>query len=340
MYNYSFDMFCFLLGELIMRQYKLNYFAAAGILSLILFISGCAENTIEVEKLVKSNPDVKLSLTKVAGQSGSFRLKTLSQRKVSIEGPAKENALNFEGGQTGNKIEMVFDYLVESINDQGNAIEKIIIKELKYYSEVRNEAALNFDSSKDKNPNDALSALIGYSYTIEVTSSGKVVNVTNTDEILSEIKRIPSNNEIATGLISESSIKSRHSVPLPDANDNDLKSDNTWSEVVSFNFDRMGSSSFEKIYKLEKVKKTGGNLNAAISMIAIPSAASSTPSIADVRPTYTGSMELDLTAGALIKYQENLVNEWVMVFPNQDQQGPPSVMNMTATRLFDIEKIK
>ncbi len=323
-----------------MRQYKLNYLAAAGILSLFLFISGCAENTIEVENLVKSNPDTKLALTKVAGQSGSFRLKTVSQRKVSIEGPAKENALNFGGGQTSSKIEMVFDYLIQSVNAQGNAIEQITIKELKYYSEVRDEVTLDFDSSKDENPNDALSALIGRSYTIEVTSQGQVAAIGDTSSIMGAIKDIPSNNEIATGLISESSIKSRHSIPLPDANDNDLKAGKTWNSIVSYNFDRMGSSSFEKSYKLEKVEKNDGNLKAVISMSAIPSAASSTPSIADVRPTYTGSMELDITTGTLIKYQENLENVWVMVFPNQDQQGPPSVMNMTATRLYDIKKIK
>ncbi len=323
-----------------MRRYKLNCLAAAGILGLFLFISGCAENTIEVENLVKSNPDMKLALTKVAGQSGSFRLKTLSQRKVSIEGPAKENAISFEGGQTSNKIEMVFDSLVQSVNAQGNAIEQITIKELKYYSEVRDEVTLDFDSSKDKNPNDALSALVGRSYTIEVTSQGQVAAIGDTSSIMGAIENIPSNLDTALSLLSESSIKLRHSVPLPDANDNDLKAGKTWNSVVSYNFDRMGSSSFEKNYKLEKVEKTGGNLTAVISMSAIPSAASSTPSIADVRPTYTGSMELDLTAGALIKYKEDMVNEWVMVFPNSDPAGPPSVMNMTASRLFDIEKIK
>lgn len=323
-----------------MRQYKLYFLAAAGILSLFLFLSGCAENTVKTEQLTKSNPEMKLALTKVPGQSGSFRLKTLTQRKVSIEGPAKENAMAFEGGQSSNKVEMVFGFMVQSVNAQGNAIEQITIKELKYYSEVRDEVTIDFDSSKDKNPNDALSALIGHSYTIEVSPQGQVAAIGDTSSIMGAIKDIPSNNDIATGLLSESSIKSRHSLPLPDANDNELKADKTWSSVVSFNFDRMGSSSFEKIYKLEKVEKTGDNLNAVISMSAIPSAASSTPTIADVRPTYTGSMKLDITAGALIKYQENLVNEWVMVFPNSDPADSPSVINMTATRLFDIEKIK
>ncbi|MBN2589495.1 MAG: hypothetical protein JXA96_06515 [Sedimentisphaerales bacterium] len=323
-----------------MKQSKLYYLAAAGILSLFLFFSGCAKKAVKIETLTKSNPNLKLALTKVPGQSESFRLKTLVQRKVSIEGPERENAMSFDGGQSSNKIEMVFDSLVQSVNDQGNAIEQITIKELKYFSEVRDEVTLDFDSSKDKNPNDALFALIGNSYTIEVTPQGQVAVIGDTSSIIGAIEDIPSNLRTALSLISESSIKSRHSIPLPDANDNELKAEKTWSSEVSYDFDRMGSSSFEKTYKLEKVEKNDDNLTAIISMSAIPSAASSTPTMADVMPTYTGSMELDITTGTLIKNQENLVNEWVIVVPNSNPEGPPNVIHLTATRLYDIEKIK
>ncbi len=323
-----------------MRQNKSYNLAAGMFLSLFLLISGCSKNAIDIEKLEKSDPNVKLALIKVPGQTETYSLNIFIQRKVSVEGPARENAMNFGGGQTSNNIEMVFESLVQSVNPEGNAIEQITIKELKYKSVVRDEVQIDYDSSKDKNPDNALFALIGQSYTIEVTPSGQVAKIVDISNALKGLESAPSNKVAATGLLSESSIKSRHSIPLPDANDNKVKTDKTWSSEVSFNFDRMGSSSFEKTYKLDKIIKDGGNLTALISMNAIPSAGSSTPPMADVRPTYTGSMELNITKGTLIKYQENLVNEWVMVFPDSDSQESPSVINMTAARLHDIEKIK
>ena len=230
----------------------------------------------------------------------------------------------------------------------GNAIEKITIKELKYFAEVRDEAVVDFDSIKNDNPDNALSALIGHTYTIEVTPSGQVVNVTNTDEILSEIKRIPSNYETALNLVSESNIKLRHSIPLPDANDNELEEGMTWSSVKSFDFGLMGKGSFKRTYKLEKIAKSHGDFNAEITMSgepSVPDASDSgdspvTPPMTDVRQTYTGTMQLDMTKNTLLNYHETLVNEWLIVPPGTGRDGPPSVLNMTATRSYDIEKIK
>jgi hypothetical protein len=309
------------------------------IFSLFLSLSGCSEKTIDIEKVEKSNPNAKLALIQTPGKSGTYRIKTISQRKVSIEGPVRKNAMAFEGGQSNNKVEILFDSHVKSINSDGNALETITIKELKYFSEVRNKTVLDFDSLKDKDPNNALFALIGQSYTIEVTSSGQVVKVSDTDKVLGDIKDIPSNRQAARGLISENTIKKRHTVPLPDVNDNELEAGKTWSNVKSFNFDEMGLASFKRTYKLEKIKKDGGNLNAIISMSAIPSAESSTPSRADVRTTYAGLMEMDVITGTLLKYQENLENKWVIAWPNSDPEGSPSVLKMTATKSYDIEKI-
>ena len=114
----------------------------------------------------------------------------------------------------------------------------------------------------------------------------------------------------------------------------------TWSKEASFDFERMGSSSFEKIYELEDIKKVNGNLIADITMNAIPSSKSDTTTIADVKPTYTGSIELNLTKGILNKYQENLVSEWVILYPNSDPNGPPNIITFVATKTLDIERTK
>lgn len=300
-----------------MKENKFCFLALVITICLFIFLSGCSNFKIE-----------------------SYSLKTLSQRKITVEGPIRENAMDFQGGQTTDIVEIVFDSLVQSINAKGNAIEKITIKELKYVAEVRSEIVLDFDSSKDKNPNNALAALIGQSYIIEVTPEGRVAKIVDINDARDAIREIPSNYEITKGLLSDETIEMRHSVPLPDANDYELKADKTWTRIKSFDFDQMGSASFERSYKVEKIEKAGGKLIAIITMSAIPAAGGTVPPMTDVRQTYTGSMELDITAGTLLKYEEKLVNEWFIVPSGTGRDGPPNVFKMTATKSYDIEKIK
>ena len=330
-----------------MKQSKLYYFVIVTTLSLCIFSSGCSKNALNIEKLIKSNPDLKFALVKTPGQTETYRLITFAKREVTIEGPARDNAIDFLGGQTSKKVQIVFDSEVEGIDSDGNIIEKITIKEFKYISILSDNTIIDFDSSKKMDPNDALSVLVGQYYTIEISPQGQVIEVSGTDKILAELKGFSINSETARKLVSEVGIKARHNIPLPDANDNTLEPEKTWSNVVGFDFDQMGFSSFERTYKLDKIIK---NFDAIISMNAIPSVegmrdtevagSPAVPPMTDVRQTYSGSMEFDISAGTLFKYQEELINTWLVVPPSSNQDGPPSVLNMTATRLYDIEKIK
>ncbi len=60
----------------------------------------------------------------------------------------------------------------------------------------------------------------------------------------------------------------------------------------------------------------------------------------DTRQTYAGQMNFDVTTGTLIKYDENLENEWIIAPTTSAQSGPPVSLNMTAYKSYDIEKIK
>ncbi|MBN1974412.1 MAG: hypothetical protein JW787_12285 [Sedimentisphaerales bacterium] len=320
-----------------MKKYKSYCLAAFIFISLFQLASGSITSP------------VKLALKHTSGQSESYRLQTVSQRKVSIEGLKPENADILQGGQTTDKIEILFDKQIQSTDSKGNAVEKITIKELKYFAEVRDKAVLDFNSTKDKNPNNALAALIGQSYTIEVTPSGKVAKIIDVNNARTAIKSIPSNNEPAARLLSDKTIERHHSIPLPDANNNELKINDTWSKVTSFDFGLMGQKAYERTYKLSKTEKSDTGIYAVIDMSAIPSVAGIKESegrrpaalpMTDIRQTYTGQMKIDITNGTLLKYQENLKSEWLIVPPNSGQSGPPSVLNMTAIQSYDIEKIK
>ena len=318
-----------------MKLYKF-YILAAAVITCLFLSTSCRTQT------------VKLALKLEQGQSQTYRLQTISQRKAEIQGAQAEAAASLRGGQTTDKIEMVFDQDIQNIDDVGNAIEKITIKELKYFAEVKDNPVLEFDSTKNKEPNDALAALIGHSYTIEVTPSGKVTKVIDINDVLTALRNTPSNIEAARGLLSDKTIERRHSVPLPDVNNNKLSTGETWSNDARFNFDKLGIKSYDRIYKLKKIEKTDGNENAVIEMDAVPSIdgmkqtyrqPGSPEPMTDIRLTYTGQMNFNVTEGTLEKYQENLNNEWLIAFPLPDQQGPPLTLSMTAIQSYIIEKI-
>ena len=170
-----------------MKLYKF-YILAAAVITCLFLSTSCRTQT------------VKLALKLEQGQSQTYRLQTISQRKAEIQGAQAEAAASLRGGQTTDKIEMVFDQDIQNIDDVGNAIEKITIKELKYFAEVKDNPVLEFDSTKNKEPNDALAALIGHSYTIEVTPSGKVTKVIDINDVLTALRNTPSNIEAARAM--------------------------------------------------------------------------------------------------------------------------------------------
>ena len=326
-----------------MKLCRFNILAAGAAACLILSTS-CRAQT-------NDNPQtIKLALKLKQGQSQTCRLQTLSQRKVSVQGAQSEALANFQGGQTTDKIEMVFDQYIEKTNGVGNAIEKITIKELKFFAEVHDKPVLDFDSSKNTDPNSALAALIGHGYTIEVTPSGKVATVVDVNDARDAIENKPSDKEAALRLLSEKTIEREHSIPLPNANDDELSSGDTWSNVVSFDFGLLGVKSFERTFKIEKIEHVDGSEYAIVEMDAIPSAggeretyqehaASALPPMTDIRLDYTGQMNFNVTEGTLTKYQENLKNEWLIVPPVPGQSGPPFSISMTALQTYNIEEI-
>ncbi len=336
-----------------MKRHKINFLTACIIFGLILSVLSCQKNEAR-----NSNPGiqpaeassiVKLALKSKPGQSESYRLKTVSQRKVAIEGPQPDNRPPLEGGQTTDRIEMVFDQQVQSVGGGGSAVEKITIKELHYFGEIRDKPVVDFNSLKDKDPNNALFALVGQSYTIEVTPSGKVSRIIDANNARAVIKKISSNNTITANLLDNKAIEKRHSVPLPDEKHNELKTGNKWSDVVSIDFGRMGIRAYERFYVLDKIEKTGTNEVAFIDITAIPSildandsrrGTDAVPPMTDIKQTYTGKMKIGVTSGVLLQYQENLKNEWIIVPPNTGQSGTPIVFNMTAIQSYDIEKLK
>jgi hypothetical protein len=280
--------------------------------------------------------------------STTYRVITEAERSIKWEGSLPEEPA-FKGGRNYDRCEMTFAQEIQSVDDKGNAIAKITVKELKYSSIVKDSSVFEFDSSKPKDPNYPLARLIGQSYTLKIAPSGEVTEVIDTKEAETAVRKGSVPPGIALRLLNRETIKDRHgTLLLPDADKNQLHIGDTWSSTKTFSFGMMGSESYEKIYTLNNIKDQDNRRVAIIEMNAIP--ASETPKEqaaqflkrSDNTKTYTGELELDLTAGKVKKYLEKLQQKWITDFPpaaEQETAQEPVILTMSATRLYSIEKI-
>jgi hypothetical protein len=157
-------------------------------------------------------------------------------------------------------------------------------------------------------------------------------------------------------ILSPESIKERHSVLiLPPKGHEQLKPGDKWSKIKTFSFGLMGLKSYEKIFTLKEIRNAGGHQIAVVTMNAIPSsevegkfhdqqAGANFPKMFDTNDIYAGIGEVDLTAGCVENYSENLHASWIAAMPPNPGQSAdanePVVLRMTATRDYKIEKIK
>ena len=352
---------------------KIFSFIATAVVCLLLLTMGCisiteettkskaeskekisAEETAKLEGKSKEQlTTVELALKFTPQDSTTYRLITEAEKAVMWEGPLPEKPSAFKGGHTASRIEMTFTQRIQSINDKGDAVVEITIKGLKDLAQVRDNTVLDFDSSREKDRDSLLSKLIGQSYTIEISPAGRVLRILDVNEARAAVKGDSSAHQTASALVSDDTIKQRHTILALAATDKDqFQQGDSWSDMESFSFGMMGSKSYEKIYTLKEVKDTDHRQIAIVEMNAIPSsemaeelhkeqATGLFTKLFDNTETYTGELKLDLTAGKIEKYIEKLQTEWVAVDPFAGQQDDkePAALKMTATRLYHIEKI-
>ena len=340
-----------------MRQVKISKWLAIAAVCSLLLAAGCAPLGEEVAKpkveLEKQIPEAAaeevatVALKFSPQDSTTYRVIAESERRIKWEGSLPEEP-TFRGGRNHDRLEITFAQEIQSVDDKGNAIAKITVKELKYSSIVKDNPAFEFDSSKPKDPNHPLAELIGQSYTIKIAPTGEVTEVVDVKEAETAARKGSVPPVIALRLLNSETIKERHgTLVLPAADKNQLHIGDSWSSTKTFSFGMMGSESCEKIYTLNKIEDRDNRQVALIEMKAIPASETTKEQAAeflksfDNTKTYTGELELDLTAGKVKKYLEKLQSEWISAFPSAEQETgqEPAVLTMSATRLYSLEKI-
>ena len=322
----------------------------------LLLAAGCAsadKETVETRPGPEEQlPAVRLALEFTPQDSTTYRVITERERSVELEGALSDDAI-LEGGHTGSRVEITFTQQIQSVDDEGNAVAKITIKEVKYSAKVKDETKVAFDSSRKEDQRNPLAKLIGQSYTIKISPAGKVVGEPDVRKAQAAIRGRSPAGKTALELLKRDAVKGRHTIPaLPLADKNQVRPGDSWNRVKKFSYDLMGAESYERIYTLKEIKGADGRRIAIVEMNAIPSsemaeqlykeqATSAFSKMFDSTKTYTGQLKLDLTAGKVEKYFEKLQIEWVVVdlsIKQGDDKGP-AALKMGVLRLYSLEKI-
>ena len=318
------------------------------------------ETKVEPEKVVETTvePDeqkgaVQLVLKFEPNDVSTYKVVMDAQKSVLWEGPAPTKPSAFKGGLTSNRSEMTFTQQIKSVDEAGNAIALITIKELKYLAKVRDSVSMDFDSSREKDKSDPMIGLIGRSYSIKITPAGSVVEVMGTADAQAAVTGSSDAARAARSLLAGEVIKQCHSVPaLPAEEKSRLSKGADWSAMKTFDFGMLGVKSYERVYKLDAVDGSDKGKVAVVQMSGVPSSENAAElhteqstgflsKLFDNTEEYTGRLELDLAAGKIRRYSENLKSQWLAVDPESAQKPnePPAALRMTAVRLYEIERI-
>jgi len=295
---------------------------------------------------------VELALRFSEGQRAVYKVTVEAEKRIEWVGPAENKPALFQGGRNASRIEITFEQRAENISPDGDALLKITLKALAYVGRMRDDIALEFDSSAEKDQDSPLALLIGQGYRIRMSPKGEVLEVLDVTEARDAVAGPSAAHQTAGKLLAESVIKNRHRVAaLASLNAETVRPEQQWSNVKTFDFGMMGAKSYERQYRLAEVVKCKTGRVAVIDMEAIPSAvmaeqihAQQTTNMFagmfDNTGSYTGRVELDLDGGWLRTCREGLRTEWIVAQPFAgDGDAGPTALKMGAARSYHLERL-
>jgi hypothetical protein len=308
--------------------------------------------TVDAGYTLRAAYAAALALKFTPQDSATYRLITERERSVEAEGALLEDK-SITGGRTGSRVEITFTQQIQSVDENGNAVAEITIKQIKHLAREKDITKVNFDSAIKGHRRNPMAKLIGQSYTIRISPAGKVVGVIDVRQAKNAVRGRSEAYKAASALIEPRAIEKRHTIPaLPPAGRNNLRPGDNWSSTKTFSYGMMGMEAYERIYTLKEISDKGGHWIAAIEMNAIPSSemaerlhkekpTSAFSEMFDSTQTYNGRLKLNLTAGKVEECFEKLSTQWIVVDPSFKQGGgkKPDMLKMGVIRLYSLERI-
>jgi len=300
----------------------------------------------------EAGPPVRLALAFSRGQVAAYKVTMEAEKHVEWMGPEERKPAGYSDGRSGNRLEMTFDQQVREVRDNGDAVLEITIRALKYVGRIQNRVVFEFDGANAQDQDNDLAALIGKSYSVEMTNQGKVVALVDMESVRQAVPTGSPAYGVASKLFSEEVVRDRHNVPpLFALKEGQARLGQSWSDLKSFTFGELGLKGFERVYTLKRVRQDDGR-SALVEMKAIPSAAMAEemhkrqgaglpPGLFDNTDDYEGRLDFDLDHGRIREYGEEMWTEWVVVDPAAMQgTAPPLALKMGARRLYRLDLVQ
>lgn len=330
-------------------SHKLLVVLTVASLSLVMFFAGCGPETkepakIEVETIAKAEPaSAQIALKMKAGDSSTYKFAFETVQDYKFEQPSLDKK---KVEQNVTRVETTFLQEVQAVNADSSATVKVTIKDISVFMKDRDGVKYDFDSSREADKGKAFNRLVGKSYTIQVTSDGKVTVVDAADIRKVTMKSIE--GRVAKNFLSDDDIIKRHEViSLPNATLSTVEEGKGWSKVVSSHPKLLEQKSFEKSYVFEGVD---GDV-ATVTMTAFESDKPAEGPAAqggfgimskmfDTQEKYTGEMKLDLASGKVIDMNEKFVATYIASDTSAKVADKgPDTLTMGLTHSVSIKKI-
>lgn len=300
-----------------------------GVLTAIL-MSGCG------------GPSADMKLQFSPEEKGQYVSSVLIVKDFRFEQP---NLDKLREEQTKTEINMGFDQVIKSVNDDGSATAEITINSLQAVIVNKNEQRFAFDSSKEEDKNNPIAQLLGKSYTIKITPDGTASLV----DAQAARQAVKSGYEkrVADSLFEEKAISERHSVPaLPEEKQEALSVKDSWTEVVASPPGLLAPKNYTKTYTITGID---GNV-ATVDMSAGESGEAAGPAgggmgmfakMFDNEDVYTGTLKFNVADGDVLLSEETLVSTYIAqeTPENGDPAKGPDTLTMRFTNKNRLEKI-
>lgn len=300
-----------------------------GVLTAIL-MSGCG------------GPSADMKLQFSPEEKGQYVSSVLIIKDFRFEQP---NLDKLREEQTKTEINMGFDQVIKSVNDDGSATAEITINSLQAVIVNKNEQRFAFDSSKEEDKNNPIAQLLGKSYTIKITPDGTASLV----DAQAARQAVKSGYEkrVADSLFEEKAISERHSVPaLPEEKQEALSVKDSWTEVVASPPGLLAPKNYTKTYTITGID---GNV-ATVDMSAGESGEAAGPAgggmgmfakMFDNEDVYTGTLKFNVADGDVLLSEETLVSTYIAqeTPENGDPAKGPDTLTMRFTNKNRLEKI-
>lgn len=317
----------------------------------LMFLAGCGPESkdpakIEVEPVEVAPvvvPSATIAQKFASGDVSTYRAGYETKQSVELDMVQK----NPTGDKHNTKkVEVTFTQEIQSVNDDSSAVAKITLMDISILTKDSDVVSFSFDSSKEKDRKRSLNALIGKSYTINISSDGKV---TPADvKAIRSVRVTGSERNVAKNLLSDLEIINRHEIHLPGKDIAKVKKGEGWSKIVWSHPKIMARKSFEKTYILDSVD---GNI-ATVTMTAYEtdkSAEGVAPKgsgfgfmagMFDSQEKYSGEMKIDLDTGKVIKWNETCIADYIVTDKtSKNDKGEPASLKMGLTHSISFEKI-